>query len=359
MTTTAPAVDERRLMEFVFKAVGDFGALLDRLHGRDRRQARALPRPGRRRSVDGGRAGRPDRHDGAIRPRMAVCPGRRRVRDRRRRGSLHPAARARDRVDRRVEPGLRRRWVRADAGRGPLYRPAGRGDSGRATGSAGTSTTPTCSRACERFFRPGYAANLVSTWIPALDGVEAQLKAGARVADVGCGHGASVVVMAQAYPNSTVHGLRLPRRRRSRRPASGPPRPESRIAASSTVASRHGPSPGTYDLICFFDCLHDMGDPVGARAYALRAPRARRHGAARRAHGPRRSRDEQPRTRSPRLLHASTLLCTPNSLSQEVGSALGAQAGEARLREVFDEAGYTHFRRAAETPLNMILEARP
>jgi 2-polyprenyl-3-methyl-5-hydroxy-6-metoxy-1,4-benzoquinol methylase len=212
-------------------------------------------------------------------------------------------------------------------------------------------------RGTEWFFRPGYRAFLTSTWIPALDGVEAKLRAGARVADVGCGHGASVVVMADAYPKSTIHGFDF-------HPASittAQQRAEEAGVSARTefaVANANG-YPGTYDLICFFDCLHDMGDPVGAARYArehlapegtvlLVEPMALDDRALNIAENP----------LAALLYTASSTICTPNSLSQEVGLGLGAQAGEAQLRAVFDQAGYSTFRRATETPLNMILEAR-
>ena len=216
---------------------------------------------------------------------------------------------------------------------------------------------PCLFRGTEWFFRPGYRAFLTSTWIPALDGVEARLQQGARVADVGCGHGASVVVMADAYPKSTIHGFdfHAPSIETSRTRAE-----EAGVGARTEFAVESASSyPGTYDLICFFDCLHDMGDPVGIARYArehlapggtvlLVEPMALDGREVNIAENP----------LAALLYNASATICTPNSLSQEVGLGLGAQAGESRLREVFDEAGYTHFRRAAETPLNMILEAR-
>jgi SAM-dependent methyltransferase len=216
---------------------------------------------------------------------------------------------------------------------------------------------PCLFRGTEWFFRPGYRTFLTSSWIPALDGVERKLQDGARVADIGCGHGASVVIMADAYPKSTIHGFDF-------HPAS--------IEMSKTRAADAGVSDrttfsvanakeysGSYDLICFFDCLHDMGDPVGIAAYArehladdgtvlLVEPMALDGRGTNIAENP----------LAALLYNASATVCTPNSLSQEVGLALGAQAGEARLRQVFEEAGYSHFRRAAETPVNMILEAR-
>jgi SAM-dependent methyltransferase len=216
---------------------------------------------------------------------------------------------------------------------------------------------PCLFKGTEWFFRTGYRAYLTSEWIPALEGVDAKLKAGARVADVGCGHGASVVVMASAYPNSRFSGFdfHAPSIETSRKRAS-----EAGVAdrTSFDVASATS-YPGEYDLICFFDCLHDMGDPVGAA----------RHARERLAPGgtvllvepfalDRRQQNIQDNPMAAMLYTASSCVCTPNSLSQEVGLGLGAQAGEARLRGVFEEAGFRHFRRAASTPMNLILEAR-
>jgi SAM-dependent methyltransferase len=209
----------------------------------------------------------------------------------------------------------------------------------------------------EWFFRTGYRANLTTAWIPALDGVDAKLKAGGKVADVGCGHGASVVVMADAYPNSTFFGFdfHAPSIETSRRRAI-----EAGVAdrAHFEVASATSYS-GRFDLICFFDCLHDMGDPVSAARHArehlepdgtvlLVEPFALDSRSTNMADNP----------MATLFYTASSAICTPNSLSQDRGLGLGAQAGEMRLRKVFDEAGFKHFRRATETPMNLILEAR-
>jgi hypothetical protein len=210
----------------------------------------------------------------------------------------------------------------------------------------------------EWFFRTGYRAHLPNEWIPALEGVEAKLQEGAKVADVGCGHGASVVVMAQTYPKSQFWGFDYhePSIETSRERAT-----DAGVADRSTFEVATAKDyPGTYDLICFFDCLHDMGDPVGIARHAherldengtvlLVEPFALDGRPTNIAENP----------MAPLLYTASASICTPNSLSQEVGLGLGAQAGEARLREVMTEAGFTRFRRAAETPLNLILEARP
>jgi SAM-dependent methyltransferase len=212
-------------------------------------------------------------------------------------------------------------------------------------------------RGTERFFRPGYRAHLVAEWIPALEGVQAKLVRGAKVADVGCGHGASTVIMADAFPNSQFfgfdyHDASIERAREAAREAGV----EDRIAFEVASAKDY-PGDG-YDLVCVFDCLHDMGDPVGASAHVLRTldsdgswmivePFAN---------------DRVADNLNPvgRVFYgASTVICTPASLAQEVGLALGAQAGEARLTEVLKQGGFTRVRRATETPFNLILEARP
>jgi len=208
----------------------------------------------------------------------------------------------------------------------------------------------------EWFFRTGYRAELPS-WIGALNGVEAKLAAGGTIADVGCGHGASVVVLAQSYPQARITGFdfHAPSIETARSRAE-----EAGVTARATFEVADAKAyPGTFDVICFFDCLHDMGDPVGVARYALDhlaedgtvllvEPFALDRRADNIAGNP----------MAALLYTASSSICTPNSLSQEVGLGLGAQAGEARLREVFAEAGYTRFRRAAETPLNLILEAK-
>lgn len=214
---------------------------------------------------------------------------------------------------------------------------------------------PCCFCGTDRFFRPGYAANLVSNWIPALDGVEAKLKAGAKVADIGCGLGSSAILMAQTYPNSTIHGFDF----------HGPS-----IAEATAKAKRAGLTnvefhqvsakefPGEdYDFVCIFDALHDMGDPVGAAAHIKESLKS---------DGTFMIVEPLAGDELKDNLHLlgtifygfSTTICVPTSRSQEVGLALGAQAGEKRLAQVLNEAGFASVRRATETPTNMVLEAR-
>ncbi|MGH2962523.1 MAG: class I SAM-dependent methyltransferase [Solirubrobacterales bacterium] len=209
----------------------------------------------------------------------------------------------------------------------------------------------------ERFFRPGYRANLVEAWIPALDGVEEKLRAGAKVADVGCGHGASTIVMAQAYPNSTFVGFDYHEGSiESAREAADAAGVSDRVTFEIASAKDY---PGAdYDLVAFFDCLHDMGDPAGALGHVLGT--LADDGTVMVVEPYAGDRVEDNLNPIGRVYYcASTMLCTPGSLDQEVGLALGAQAGEARLREVAEEAGFSRFRRATETPLNLVLEARP
>jgi 2-polyprenyl-3-methyl-5-hydroxy-6-metoxy-1,4-benzoquinol methylase len=208
---------------------------------------------------------------------------------------------------------------------------------------------------CERFFRPGYLNNLATSWIPALDGVTEKLEAGARVADVGCGHGASTILLADAYPESTIVGFdahdgSVEAARKRAADAGLADRVSFEVATAKNFT-------GNFDLVCFFDCLHDMGDPGGACTHVreqlapggtlmLIEPFA----------GDQVSENLNPVGAA--YYAFSTLLCTPSSLSQEVGTALGAQAGEARLREIVVGAGFGSLRRVAETPFNIILEAK-
>jgi 2-polyprenyl-3-methyl-5-hydroxy-6-metoxy-1,4-benzoquinol methylase len=212
-------------------------------------------------------------------------------------------------------------------------------------------------RGTERFFRPNYIANLLSSWIPALTGVEAKLKSGAKVADVGCGLGSSTILMAKEFPNSKFFGFDY---------HEGSIQMAREAAANEGVAdcitfevAKAKDFPGSdYDFVAFFDCLHDMGDPAGASAHVrstlkpdgtwmIVEPYAE---------------DTTEANLNPigRMFYsASTLLCVPASLSQEVGAALGAQAGESRLKSVITSGGFTQFRRATQTPFNLVFEAKP
>ncbi|MCA6105687.1 class I SAM-dependent methyltransferase [Bradyrhizobium cenepequi] len=208
-----------------------------------------------------------------------------------------------------------------------------------------------------RFFRTGYKHHLVQEWLPALEGVVDKLKRGAKVADVGCGHGISTRLMAEAFPKSTLFGFDY------HEGSVQAAREQTRDAGLSdrvrfeTHTAKTFPANG-YDLVCFFDCLHDMGDPVGALKHT-RSTMAD-DGTCMLVEPFANDRLEDNLNPIGRLYYAaSTMVCTPASLDQEVGLALGAQAGEARLREIAREAGFTRFRRATETPFNLILEARP
>jgi SAM-dependent methyltransferase len=209
----------------------------------------------------------------------------------------------------------------------------------------------------QRFFRPGYAAHLVSEWLPALDGVTDKLQAGASVADVGCGLGASTIIMAQAFGRSTFlgvdnHGASISAARKAAADAGVAQRARFETATAQEI-------PGTgYDLVCLFDCLHDMGDPVGAarRIRQALAPDGTLMLVEPMA-GDALEENLNPVGRT--FYGLSTVICTPGSLDQEVGLGLGAQAGEQRLAAVLREAGFSRVRRATQTPFNLILEARP
>ncbi len=217
--------------------------------------------------------------------------------------------------------------------------------------------SPGLFKGTERFFRPGYAAHLTTEWIPALEGVDEKLRRGARVADVGCGHGASTILMAEAYPESRFFGFDY------HEPSIEIARMTAEMAGvQDRVTFEAAPSksyPGRdYDLVAFFDCLHDMGDPIGAAQHVRStiAPDGTWMIVEPFAH------DQLENNLNPigRIFYAaSTMICTPASRAQEVGLALGAQAGEAQLRAVVTKGGFSRFRRATETPFNIILEARP
>lgn len=209
----------------------------------------------------------------------------------------------------------------------------------------------------ERFFRPGYAANLVANWIPALDGVDAKLRKGARVADIGCGLGASTVLMAQAYPHSQFRGFdyHAPSIEWARQSAAAAGVAD-RVKFEVSKAKEY--SGDGYDLVAVFDCLHDMGDPVGASAHVRKSLAA--DGTWMIVEPFAHDRLEDNLNPVGRVFYSvSTLVCTPASRSQEVGLCLGAQAGEARVRDVVTRGGFSRFRRATETPFNLIYEARP
>ena len=210
---------------------------------------------------------------------------------------------------------------------------------------------------CEKFFRPGYAANLVSSWIPALQDVKVKLEAGARVADVGCGKGASTILMAKSFPKSKFYGFDY--HDKSIEGARETAKKEGLADRVTFGVAKAKEFPGEgYDFVAVFDCLHDMGDPVGAAKHVRESlskdgtwmivePYAS---------------DELKDNLTPvgRVYYSfSTLLCTPCSRSQEVGLCLGAQSGEKRMREVVNAAGFSRFRRATETPFNIVYEARP
>lgn len=212
-------------------------------------------------------------------------------------------------------------------------------------------------RGTEQFFRTGYRAHLVDEWLPAMPGVVERLQAGAKVADIGCGAGASTIVMARAFPNSQFmgfdyHGASIDRARQAALEAGGPPNLHFEVAAAKDT-------PGAdYDLVACFDCLHDMGDPLGAArrirqmlkpdgVFMLVEPFA----------GDSLTDNLNPVGRM--YYSASTMICTPGSLAQEVGTGLGAQAGPKRLGEVLTDAGFSSVRVATETPFNLIIEARP
>jgi SAM-dependent methyltransferase len=213
---------------------------------------------------------------------------------------------------------------------------------------------------CERFFRPSYHANLVGTWIPALEGVEQKLRDGAIVADVGCGHGASTILLAQAFPNSTFVGsdyhIESIETARARAADAGVENVRFEVASAQEFGG--APDDRRYDLVTMFDCLHDMGDPVGAArrvrdviaddgTWMVVEPIAGDH-------------VEDNLNPVGRAYYGfSTLLCTPSSLSQDVGLALGTQAGPARIRDVTAAGGFTRFRSVAETPFNRVFEVRP
>jgi SAM-dependent methyltransferase len=208
----------------------------------------------------------------------------------------------------------------------------------------------------ERFFRPNYVGNLVSSWIPSLEGVEEKLRKGARVADIGCGHGASTILLAQAYPKSKFYGFDYhgPSIEAARK-AAAKAGVADRVTFEQAAAKQY---PGNdYDLVAFFDCLHDMGDPVGAATHVLRS--LAKDGTWMVVEPFANDKVELNFNPVGRVFYsASTLICTPASRSQEVGLALGAQAGESRIKDVVTRGGFKKFRRASETAFNLVFEAK-
>jgi len=210
----------------------------------------------------------------------------------------------------------------------------------------------------ERFFRPNYENNLLSAWLPALDGVVEKLKGGGTVADVGCGHGASTLLMARAFPKTKVYGFDY---------HSGSIEHARHLGGRDglldqitfeVASSKSYPANGGYDLVTFFDCLHDMGDPKGAAEHVLST--LKQEGTWMIVEPYANDRAEENHNPVGRIFYsASTMICTPASLAQEVGAALGAQAGEERIRQVVTAAGFKRFRRAAQTPFNLVFEATP
>jgi SAM-dependent methyltransferase len=207
----------------------------------------------------------------------------------------------------------------------------------------------------ERFFRPGYQANLVAAWLPELGGVVDALQRGARVADVGCGYGAASILLGESYPKSTIvgfdyHTASIEAARTRAREARVDDRVTFEVAGAKDFT-------GSYDLVCLFDCLHDMGDPVGAARHVREqlAP----GGTLLLVEPAAADRPEDNHHPLGRLMYAaSTMICTPASLAQEVGLGLGNQVGFARLREILAEGGFSHVRLAATTPVNLVIEAR-
>jgi len=197
----------------------------------------------------------------------------------------------------------------------------------------------------------------VSNWIPALDGVEKRLRSGGRVADVGCGHGASTIIMAQAYPEAEITGFDYHEPSIQKAHAAAAKAGLANRVRFEVASAKTYPGSG-YDFVAVFDCLHDMGDPVGAAAHVLQSLRP--EGSWMIVEPYANDRLEQNMNPVGRVFYsASTFICTPASRAQEVGMCLGAQAGEQRIRDVVTKGGFTRFRRATETPFNLVYEARP
>jgi ubiquinone/menaquinone biosynthesis C-methylase UbiE len=208
------------------------------------------------------------------------------------------------------------------------------------------------------FFRPGYVNNVTQTWLPALDGVVDRLQAGARVADVGCGVGFSTLLMAKAFPNSAFagydfHGPSIEQAREHARAHGLEERVQFKTAAAKDIVD------GNFDLVTMFDCLHDMGDPRGCAKHVLQILKPEGAWMVVEPIAEDRAADNIPSPVSRLYYNASTMICVPTSLAQEVGEALGAQAGQRRLAGLMEDAGFSRVRRAATGPFNMVLEARP
>jgi 2-polyprenyl-3-methyl-5-hydroxy-6-metoxy-1,4-benzoquinol methylase len=206
-----------------------------------------------------------------------------------------------------------------------------------------------------RFFKPNYIGNLVSSWIPSLDGVEEKLKQGAKVADIGCGYGISTILMAKAYPNSKFYGFD------NHSPSIEQAKEQAKKGVIGNVefssVSANESIGNDYDLITFFDCLHDMGDPIGAMKFAKQSLKP--DGTCMIIEPMANDKVEENLNLIGRIYYAaSTLVCVPNSLADN-GPALGAQAGEKKIKEISETAGFTKFRRATNTPFNIIYEAKP
>ncbi len=208
----------------------------------------------------------------------------------------------------------------------------------------------------EKFFSPSYEGNLINNWIPALNGVVEKLQKGAKVADIGCGHAASTIIMAKAFPNSTFIGFDFHEKSISTAKIRAK---DARISNISFQVATAKDFPGKgYDFITYFDCLHDMGDPVGACVHTKSALKP--DGTCMIVEPFAKDSLEENMNPVGRAFYAfSTMLCVPCSLNQEVGKALGAQSGEKRLQETITQGGFTQIKRATETPFNLILEARP
>ena len=352
------AINEDKLNAFMGRFVGDLGAVLhaativvgDQL---------GLYKKLAERAEDVDTLATQDRDRPALPARMAVGAGGQRLcRLRPRHAALQPERGAGLRAGAGRQPGLHPRRVPDRGGAVQGHPEDERGHADRPGPGLARARHPALFHGTERFFRPGYAANLVSSWIPALDGVDAKLKAGAKVADIGCGHGASTIIMAQAYPKSRFIGFDYhePSIEQAREAAA-----EAGVADRvSFEVARAQDFPGEgYDLVAIFDCAARHGRPGGRAGACAQGVEARRHLADRRALRQRQARG-QPEPGRPHLLlgldlhlHAGLALAGGRRL------CLGAQAGEARLRDVVGKGGFKRFRRATQTPFNLVLEARP